>query len=143
MLASTTGNIYGIYDMNGGANEYVAAYLNNGNSVLSTNGLAIVNADPKYKDVYSIGATDTPANNYTAAASKKGEAVYEISSAGDAALKSWYGDYSWMLYSSSAWFHRGGYNGDAGSGGMFAYNCGDGTAAGISWRPTLLVGAGL
>ena len=31
MLASTTGNTTGVYDMNGGTSEYVAAYINNGN----------------------------------------------------------------------------------------------------------------
>lgn len=32
--ASTTHNVYGVYDMNGGANERVASYLNNGSSNL-------------------------------------------------------------------------------------------------------------
>ena len=38
MLSSTTGNIYGIYDIAGGSWERVAGYLDNGNSKLSTNG---------------------------------------------------------------------------------------------------------
>ena len=29
---STTGTVHGVYDMSGGAWEYVAAYVNNGNS---------------------------------------------------------------------------------------------------------------
>ncbi len=37
-LASTTGNVYGIYDMSGGAWERVAAYYDNGNESLSTYG---------------------------------------------------------------------------------------------------------
>ena len=37
-LSSTTGNVYGIYDMAGGAWEMVAAYLDNGNGKLNTNG---------------------------------------------------------------------------------------------------------
>lgn len=36
--ASTTGNVTGIYDMNGGAWEYVAAYYDNGNNYLNTYG---------------------------------------------------------------------------------------------------------
>lgn len=36
-LASTTGNIYGIYDMAGGAWEYVAAYVDTGHNRI-TNG---------------------------------------------------------------------------------------------------------
>ena len=29
---STTGTVYGVYDMNGGTKEYVAAYVNNGDN---------------------------------------------------------------------------------------------------------------
>ena len=36
VLASTTGNVTGVYDMNGGAWERVAGYLDNGDSNLST-----------------------------------------------------------------------------------------------------------
>ena len=36
---STTGNVTGIYDLNGGAWEYVAAYYDNGNGILSSQGL--------------------------------------------------------------------------------------------------------
>ena len=38
VLASTTGNVYGIYDMAGGNWERVAGYLNNGNEYLGTYG---------------------------------------------------------------------------------------------------------
>ena len=38
MLASTTGNTTGVYDMNGGAWEYVAAYIDNGNGNLNNCG---------------------------------------------------------------------------------------------------------
>ena len=38
VLASTTGNVYGVYDMAGGAWERVAGYLNNGNEYLGTYG---------------------------------------------------------------------------------------------------------
>ena len=38
VLASTTGNVYGIYDMAGGSWERVAAYLDNGNEYLTTYG---------------------------------------------------------------------------------------------------------
>ena len=54
MLASTTGNITGLYDMSGGAWEYVAGYLNEVTPPL-TNYTTLYNAEPKYKDVYSIG----------------------------------------------------------------------------------------
>ncbi|MGI6325187.1 MAG: hypothetical protein ACOXZS_04540, partial [Bacilli bacterium] len=62
--ASTTGNIYGIYDMSGGAWERVSAYVNNAHTNLTTYGPQIISADSKYKDIYAMGATDTQANNY-------------------------------------------------------------------------------
>ena len=37
-LASTTGNVYGIYDMSGGAWEYTAGYLDNGHAYIDTYG---------------------------------------------------------------------------------------------------------
>ena len=66
--ASTTGNIYGIYDMNGGAGECVSSYLNNGNYSLKIgateyfNGSAGTIVDSslkteyeKYWDKYEVG----------------------------------------------------------------------------------------
>ena len=47
-LASTTGNETGVYDMNGGAWERVAAYLDNGNGNLSTYGKSSTDGSIKY-----------------------------------------------------------------------------------------------
>ena len=47
-LASTTGNVYGIYDMAGGAWDRVAGYLENGNSNLNTYGKSTSNGEIKY-----------------------------------------------------------------------------------------------
>ena len=47
-LASTTGNEYGIYDMAGGAWDWVAGYLDNGNSSLNTYGVSTSNSQVKY-----------------------------------------------------------------------------------------------
>ena len=51
MLASTTGNTTGVYDMNGGAWEYVAAYINNGNGNLNNGGSYFENQ--KVKSIYA------------------------------------------------------------------------------------------
>ena len=48
MLASTTGNITGIYDMNGGAYEVVAAYLDNVNENLDAGGKSTSHNEVKY-----------------------------------------------------------------------------------------------
>ena len=49
--SSSTGNEYGIFDLNGGAWEYVAAYYDNGGT---GTGSSLVNAALKYKNVYSV-----------------------------------------------------------------------------------------
>ena len=48
MLASTTGNITGIYDMSGGAWERVAGYLDNGNTSLNVYGFSKTDNSIKY-----------------------------------------------------------------------------------------------
>ena len=48
MLASTTGNVYGVYDMCGGTWERVATYLDNGNGNLNTYGKSSSNSSVKY-----------------------------------------------------------------------------------------------
>ena len=58
--ASTTGTIYGVYDLSGGAWEYQAAYVNNSNT---GQGALIKSAVSKYKDVYPI-TTDSALLNY-------------------------------------------------------------------------------
>ena len=135
--ASTTHNIYGVYDMSGGAYEYVAAYVDNGHSNLTTYGQSIINADIKYKDVYTIGASDSQANNYEANKNKYGDAVHETSSSYESS-NSWYGDYSYMPFSSFPWFLRGGYYDDGADAGAFNFGSGNGNAFSYSsFRPVV------
>ena len=47
-LASTTGNIYGVYDMSGGAWERVAGYLDNSNNYLNSYGYSTTDTGVKY-----------------------------------------------------------------------------------------------
>ena len=130
--ASTTGNVTGVYDMSGGAWEYVAAYVNNGHSNLTTYGSSLVNADPKHKDVYSKGSSDSYSNNYTASnpstsTGHYGDAVWETSNSGTS-TNSWYSDYSYFPYTNTPFFRRGGgYNGDT-SAGVFCFFIGNGSS---------------
>ena len=102
--ASTTGNIYGVYDMSGGSWEMAAAYVNNRHNNL-TNGTSLVNAANRYKNVYTATATDgtdSQAGNYnlsTPANGHYGDAIYETSSDGNGIAHSWYKDYSYFAYS--------------------------------------------
>ena len=137
--ASTTGTVYGVYDMSGGTWEYVAGYVNNGHSNLTTYGSSLVNGDAKTKNVYTKASTDNNTNNYNQNASKYGDAVYETSANGSTSNGSWYGDYSSFPYSSYPFFIRGG-NCDSGSNaGVFFFNGNGGYANGIySFRPVLV-----
>ena len=87
---STTHNATGVYDLNGGAWEYTASYVNNGNSNLGTYGGKVAGdiygatseeqaTSTKYKTVYS-SANDQAADYATAGNKNKGDAVYETSS---------------------------------------------------------------
>ncbi len=136
---STTGTVHGVYDMSGGAWEYVAAYVNNGNSNLTNYGSSLVNGDAKTKNVYSKGSSDSRDNNYSANSGKYGDAVYETSANGNSSSSSWYGDYSDFPNTSIPFFIRGGgyaYGTDAGvfcfvtySGDSYSYD---------SFRPVLV-----
>ena len=99
--ASTTGTIYGIYDMSGGAYEYVMGVYNNAKSSSGFNSLP----DEKYY------------NNYTGS-SYTGHALTET--------KRWYGDNDGFVSASYPWFARGGYYGAGGVTGVFYFSSHDG-----------------
>ncbi|MFR0823515.1 MAG: hypothetical protein ACLSHH_07940, partial [Clostridia bacterium] len=112
--ASSTGNIYGIYDLSGGIWERIAAYVANGNGNLKNYGASITydgstlkTASTKYTTTYpfdsntdNTGITSNDANLNTASTNnyKKntliyGDGICETSTAGTGS-SSWYGDYS-------------------------------------------------
>ena len=99
--ASTTNNIYGIYDMSGGRYEYVMGVYNNAKSSSGFNSLP----DEKYY------------NNYTGS-SYTGHALTET--------KRWYGDNDGFVSASYPWFARGGYYGAGGVTGVFYFSSYDG-----------------
>jgi len=108
VLQSTTGNIYGIYDMNGTLWEYVAGYINN--SDVSSNGyntnlLNAVATNSKYADVYKA-TSDSQENNYAENKGVKGDAVYETSTS-YSLINGWHGDYSAFAYTIRPVFARG------------------------------------
>ena len=137
--ASTTGTVHGVYDMSGGAWEYVAAYVNNGNSSLTSYGSSLVNGDAKTKNVYSKGSSDSRDNNYSANSGKYGDAVYETSANGNSSNGSWYGDYSYFPNTSSPFFGRGGIFNDGTDAGVFYfYSHYGGSSSYGSFRPVLV-----
>ncbi len=142
--ASTTGNIYGIYDMSGGSVEHIAAYINN-SYIQDTGsnpygyGEALITGASHTKDVYAVGTTDSYSNNYTANQGRYGDAVYETSNAGIGST-SWHQDVSVFPHTARPFFPRGGYYDSATSTGAFYfhYNSG-GAASSYSFRPVLVI----
>ena len=141
---STTGTVHGVYDMSGGAWEYVAAYVNNGNSNLTSYGSSLVNGDAKTKNVYSKGSSDSRDNNYSANSGKYGDAVYETSANGNSSNSSWYGDYSPFPNTSGPFFIRGGEDNNGTIAGVFCFSNDNGFIYGgnsdspYSFRPVLV-----
>ena len=94
--ASTTHNIYGIYDMSGGRGEYVMGVYNNSKSASGFSDLP----DIKYY------------NNYTTT-EYQGHALY--------ATKGWYYDGNDVLDTNKSWYVRGGEYNSKLSAGVFYY----------------------
>ena len=136
--ASTTGTVYGVYDMSGGAWEYVAGYVNNGNGNLTSYGSSLVNGDAKTKNVYSKASSDSYENNYNANSSKYGDAVYETSTSGFGTT--WYEDNAGFMYTDWPFFHRGDYYSIGKNAGTFGFGNVDGNVSSVgSFRPVLVV----
>ncbi|MDD4547499.1 MAG: prepilin-type N-terminal cleavage/methylation domain-containing protein [Bacilli bacterium] len=120
--ASTTGNVYGIYDMSGGSQEYVMGAMYSSGDVQIDIGLSgfdqvfIDNqANQKYLDKYKNGPTYSD------------QAAYDRKILGDATgeTRGWNGDSTLFLYTSAPWFARGGgydYSTVAGTFCFAAYN---------------------
>ena len=125
--------------MSGGAWEYVAGYVNNGNSSLTSYGSSLVNGDAKTKNVYSKGSSDNNTNNYNANSGKYGDAVYETSANGNSSNGSWYGDYSYFPYTDWPFFKRGGDYDDGTTAGVFYFHSDGGHSYSYtSFRPVLV-----
>ena len=88
--ASTTGNIYGIYDMSGGAWEYVMA---NYNDDLGEAGF-ITMPESKYYDKYTSDNVNTACNGNDCLSHGLGETA------------GWYDDYNAMLIEGYPWLSR-------------------------------------
>ena len=134
---STTGNVWGVYDMSGGAWEYVAAYVNNGNSSLTSYGSRLVNGDAKTKNVYTKASSDSYENNYQKNKGIYGDAVYETSTSGSGNT-SWYSDYSNFPNTNIPFFVRGGSCNDGSYAGMFYFHWDVGYGSNYSFRPVLV-----
>jgi len=133
VLASTTGNITGIYDMNGGAEEYVAGYRANTYGYSGFDATSIASYQDKYFDVYNE-ASEPTTYNYRILGDATGEMGPFANYIG-----SWYGDSAYFVYSSLPWFYRGGYFRDSAAGGVFHFSRTFGAEGGYSARLVVAV----
>ncbi|MEG2564187.1 MAG: hypothetical protein RSA48_02065, partial [Bacilli bacterium] len=97
--ASTTGTIYGIYDMSGGTYEYVMGVLNRNN----TNANFSIFPEEKYYD------------NYTTSTGLKGDATNADNT------KNWYNDDNNFIFIEQPWFVRGSASHNNSKAGVFSY----------------------
>ncbi len=129
MHSSTTGNIYGVYGMAGGADEYVAAYVQNNNSNISSNGEALTQTEKAYlREAYYASENDQPINNYKEIKDVYGNAIYETSSnfVGNNSLA---GDLSVYPSGNNTFFVRGGNAQSQKGAGAFAFEASNGEAS--------------
>ena len=134
--ASTTGNIYGVYDMRGGTLDYTMANIVNtdGTTMMSgysssqnsgytgllydsgnyTSYTGIDYPNAKYYDKYSYSTSNTSRKR-----SKLGDGIKEVYNTGN---YGWYSDYSYLAHSFAPWFFRGGtwYNRDSNTGVFYS-----------------------
>ncbi|MDO4271752.1 MAG: hypothetical protein Q4C83_02100, partial [Candidatus Saccharibacteria bacterium] len=141
-LASTTNNIYGIYDMSGGSAEYVMGNLTSQEDITEpSNNTMMVAARSPYVDLYKVDPNGFGVNSNNPGSKPAwsnssdfrysnndvctwetcgGQALHETKLAQSTTSynQSWGDSYTYFSYGNSRWLRRGGY---AGSGtGIFA-----------------------
>ena len=147
IVASTTNNYSGIYDMSGGAWEYVIGYTTGATTVGGSSGITSLYPNfftdsiySKYWDRY----TSTSYTNYNNRI--LGDAIGEMGPFGSEKdpdngtryRSSWYKDYANFYNSSNIWFAHGGHWNSGTAAGVFAFSCDSGnTDANISYRVVL------
>ncbi|MCL2859523.1 MAG: hypothetical protein FWF46_02905 [Oscillospiraceae bacterium] len=120
-VQSTTGNPTGIYDLNGGVYEYIAAFNKIGNpSYLSSYASSFASANgnsTKYATAYSNLNTSY---DYSIAGdvSHVGDGMREVAVSNNTG---WFSDYSTFVYYGFPFTGRGGYYGGNSSAGIFAF----------------------
>ena len=139
--ASTTGNIYGIYDMSGGAYDRAAGYDKLGSSsylTSSTYGLNMIQeakdangsyTSTKYVTAYENGTSSSANNAYNVC--KIGDAIKEVRTGNDTG-RAWFSDYSYFARSGLPFFKRGGAYNNGSYAGVFCSYYNNGTSSSYS-----------
>jgi hypothetical protein len=133
---STTGNISGIYDMSGGAWEYMAAYRENtpGNSEFTSATLAEY---ASYLDVYN-SESSVNTYNYRILGDATGELgpFYKV---GGNYYNNWFSDGAYFIEASASWFFRGASYYHLSNSGQFNFSSSAGGARNVDSFRLVLV----
>ena len=154
--ASTTGNVYGVYDMSGGSWEYMMGNMvwsngqqTSGNSTANNYNSAFAGylgndkttftgtyafPNKRYYDKYSYGTSNT---EYTR--EKLGDATKEMVPTGTSG--NWYSDYASFPSAYNPWFLRGGFYSNDANAGAFSFSPSSGYAAAHFSARAVLPGA--
>ena len=128
--ASSTLNMYGVYDLSGGVWERTAGYINNGNGNLRTFGVSVItggDTSTKYATVYPHASSENSnidtasGENYVLNTKIFGDAIRETSTSGTLST-SWKGDYSYFPALSNPFTLRGGHYWGGSGAGLFAFS---------------------
>ena len=162
--ASTTGNVYGIYDMSGGTLEKVALFNSkDNNGAFSSNGWSTIGnitgidesvddttkltsaTSTKYATKYDNNTTSYYGNSIIYTVGKIGDATKEVNEGGSQSLSNtsmyynWFSDYFNLSRSVFPFAGRGGGCGDGSSAGIFcAYNISGSSYSSGSFRAVLV-----
>ncbi len=136
-LASTTGNISGIYDMNGGVGEMMAGYSQNAGDRSGFSSEEILTQIKEgYIDEYSADSSITDHTSYDKrilgdATGELGPFYSYFDINGNALPRSnWYGSFSAFIDPVGYWFVRGGNYASGSIGGQFNFDRNSGIGSG-------------
>ncbi|MBP3284546.1 MAG: InlB B-repeat-containing protein [Clostridia bacterium] len=133
--ASTTHNVYGVYDLAGAASEMTASYIV-GSLTFEEVGSSVTAADDTYVDRYTGTTTGTAAEHFEALADITGDAMYETSAGGNGSDSAWDNGKSQMINESAHVLTRGSKLGDTAS--IFAFEGVAGAQDDVGFRVILL-----
>ena len=142
-VASSTGNIYGIYDISGGSNEYVMGVMVSSDGKFNVASAGNWNASlmplNKYYNSYSYDVSSNSTKYSTFTRGNLGDATIEVL-ASSSDRKSWYDDLASFVASDRPWITRGSYYNDLVAPGAFYYHTGPGSHNdSVSTRSCLIV----
>ncbi len=121
---STTGNVYGIYDMSGNSKELTMGNMVDSSGAFYSSGARFSSVpEDKYYDKYTYNG-----NSYTShGRGKLGDATKETLSNFGSTSGGWYSDHAHIVHRGASWFARGGECTNGSDAGVFSFHYSDGS----------------